>query len=204
VEELAPRFTRLEPDARRAQIVDAARELFGHRPFAAVSMSDIADRAGVTRALVHHYFPGKRDLYQAVIDVLLENGPAVIRTDLGASIEDVVAANVAAALDFAQQNVETMSAIAQPGGFDHDPVVAAAIDRAREGLVDRILANHLGTSEVGPEIRLVIRGYLGLFQVVATEWLLRDRATRHQAQTLLSTTLLAMMRDTVPALLAHA
>ena len=63
------------------RIVRSAREVFSQRGYHSASLQEVADRAGVTRALVSLYFPGKRGLYRATIkaaylDVLL---PAVGR-----------------------------------------------------------------------------------------------------------------------------
>jgi AcrR family transcriptional regulator len=193
-------WSRLEPEARRQQIVEAAVRSFGQRPYDAVSMSDVARAAGVTRGLVHHYFPAKPDLYRAVLEGLLAAGPSVVRTDLDLDIEEVVAANADASLDFLEQNRETMLVITQPGSVGQDPRLAEIVDQARETVVDRILLNHLGTTEVPPEVRLVIRGYLGLFEAVAREWLVRGRSTRAEAHALLTRSMIVMMREVLPAL----
>src|SRR5258705_13647114 len=62
----SPRWTRLDSDERRAQILAAARKQFSQRRYSAVSMKDIADEAGVARGLLHHYFGSKHDLYLEV------------------------------------------------------------------------------------------------------------------------------------------
>lgn len=58
---------RLSPEQRRQQIVDVAGEQFARHGVAGASMSAIARDAGVTRALVYHYFPGKESLLEAVL-----------------------------------------------------------------------------------------------------------------------------------------
>ena len=63
----APARRRLDPDERRAQILGRAIEMFGERPYAAVSTAELAQRAGVARGLINHYFGNKRDLYLAVV-----------------------------------------------------------------------------------------------------------------------------------------
>ncbi|HET6477441.1 MAG TPA: helix-turn-helix domain-containing protein [Thermoleophilia bacterium] len=60
-----PRRTKRE--ATTAAMLDAARELFAERSFAAVSVRDIAERAGVSHALVHRYLGSKDDVYRAVL-----------------------------------------------------------------------------------------------------------------------------------------
>jgi AcrR family transcriptional regulator len=54
------RRRRLEPDARREQILSVAIRLFGSKPYAEVSTTDVARDAGVARGLVNHYFGTKR------------------------------------------------------------------------------------------------------------------------------------------------
>ena len=48
-------------------ILDAAQELFAARGYHAVSVRDIAERAGVTHALVHQYVGSKADVFRAVL-----------------------------------------------------------------------------------------------------------------------------------------
>jgi AcrR family transcriptional regulator len=54
--------------ARQATIVDAARREFVERGFAAVSIRDIAQRAGMSVSALYHYYPGKQDLLLAILD----------------------------------------------------------------------------------------------------------------------------------------
>src|SRR5688572_17744643 len=94
------RWSRLEPDARRDQILDAARRVFMRSNPLAASTSAIAREAGVTRGLVHHYFGTKRDLYLAVVADLAATLPALVRTDVAdLPVEDMVDANVTSWLD---------------------------------------------------------------------------------------------------------
>jgi AcrR family transcriptional regulator len=58
--------SRLEPQQRREQLLDAGAALFAEKPYEDVFMDDIAARAGVSRASLYHYFPSKRDLYTGV------------------------------------------------------------------------------------------------------------------------------------------
>ncbi|MDI3388428.1 TetR/AcrR family transcriptional regulator [Streptomyces sp. B-S-A8] len=49
-------------------ILDAARQEFGERGYAAVSIRDIARRAGVSLSAMYHYYPGKQDLLHALVN----------------------------------------------------------------------------------------------------------------------------------------
>jgi len=69
-----PRRARLDPEARRAQLVETARNLLEQRGVGTMSVEDVADAAGVSRSLVYAYF-GDRDglvaeVYLGVLDEL--------------------------------------------------------------------------------------------------------------------------------------
>jgi AcrR family transcriptional regulator len=57
-------------DATRAALVDASRALFAERGYAGVSIDDITERTRVTRGALYHHFEDKRDLFQAVVEVV--------------------------------------------------------------------------------------------------------------------------------------
>ncbi|MBC9176870.1 TetR/AcrR family transcriptional regulator [Pseudoroseomonas ludipueritiae] len=72
-EDTSPRAARLPSAERHAQILDAAMEEFAGRGFAGARMAAVATRAGVTKGLLYHYFPGgKTDLFEAVVTACVE------------------------------------------------------------------------------------------------------------------------------------
>ncbi len=58
---------RLSPDDRRGELLALGAEVFGQRPYDEVRIDEIAERAGVSRALMYHYFPDKRAFFAAVV-----------------------------------------------------------------------------------------------------------------------------------------
>ena len=54
--------------ATRAALVDAARQLFSERGYAAVGTHELVQRAGVTRGAMYHHFPDKRELFRAAYE----------------------------------------------------------------------------------------------------------------------------------------
>ena len=196
-----PAFTRLDPDGRRRQILDAALTVFGEKPYDAVSTQDVARAAGVTRGLVHHYFGSKLELFRAVVEVIADQAPSLIEVDPARTIEQLVAANADAWLAFAEAHREVALTIGAGVSQPADPALHELVDQARERVIDRIILNHAGTTEVPPQVRFVVRSFLGLADAAAREWLYHGRATREQVHTMLSLSMLAIMRDTLPALL---
>jgi TetR/AcrR family transcriptional regulator, repressor for neighboring sulfatase len=55
-------------EATIAAIIDAAEELFAARGYDAVSVREIAERAGVSHALVHRYLGSKADIYRGILE----------------------------------------------------------------------------------------------------------------------------------------
>jgi AcrR family transcriptional regulator len=60
---------RLTADARRRQLFATALRLFAERGYAAATMDDIAEAAGVTKPLLYQHFESKRALYLELMDV---------------------------------------------------------------------------------------------------------------------------------------
>jgi AcrR family transcriptional regulator len=195
------RWTRLGPEARREQILATAQGLFEERGYEGVSMSDVATAAKVTRGLVHHYFGSKRELYVEVVRSLLGDVPVLIGPDEASSLEDMVKRNANAVLDYYSANRQLLLEIAPSPDRGRDPEIAALAESAREAAVDRVVSNHFGDSPAPPEVRLVIRSFLGLVEEASREWLLRRRATRAQLEALLTEAMLALMRDALPAVM---
>jgi AcrR family transcriptional regulator len=196
------RWTRLGPEARREQILAAARRLFEQGGYDAVSMSDVADAAEVTRGLVHHYFGSKRELYLDVVRSVLGEAPALVAPQEAGSPEEMVARNAHALLDYLAANRGMLLAMAPSADPGRDPEVAALADAAREAAVDQVIRNHFGDFEAPPEARLIVRAFFGLVEAATREWLFNGRATRAQVEALVANGILALMREALPAVVA--
>jgi len=59
---------RLSVEERREQLLRLGQELFSQRAFAEISVDEIADAAKISKGLLYHYFPSKRDLYLACVE----------------------------------------------------------------------------------------------------------------------------------------
>lgn len=85
-----PQRRRRDPEASRAAILDAAREVFSERGYARATVREIASRAGVTHGLVMRHFGSKERLLIAAVP-----GPRglgeVIRGDLETLPERIAA-----------------------------------------------------------------------------------------------------------------
>lgn len=193
-----PRWRRLEPDARREQILTCAIELFGERPYAAVSTTELAAQAGVARGLINHYFGTKRDLYLEVVRRMVTIPQAAVDTLPKGTLEERIDASVSWFLEAVSRHSRTW--LAAVGAESVDPEVEQILAEADERAADRIL-EATGLADVvahREELRAVIRAYGGMVKAAAREWLVRGALNREQVHIVLSTTLLSLMRDAGP------
>ncbi len=195
-----PSYSRLEPDARRDLILDAARRVFVRSNPDSASTSEIAREAGVTRGLVHHYFGTKRKLYLAVVEDLAATLPDLVRTDVaGLPVDQMVDANVTSWLDSIDRERDLWLALLGVEVVGRDPELEAIMSGARDAVIDRMAGNQARGAEPTDELRLVLRVFLGAAEAAAREWALHERASRDQVHAVLKGTLLAMVGQVLPA-----
>ena len=200
----APGRRRLEPDIRRGQILACAVRLFGERPYAEVSTTDIARAAGVARGLINHYFGTKKDLYLEVIRVMLTIPEVAVQGLPAGDLRTRVDASVSWFLDVVSRHSTSWLAAATAAGTGRDVDVERVLAEAEDTAADYVLIA-VGLAEVAEhreELRGMIRAYVGLATATAKEWLNRDALTRAQVHLLLATTLLAIVEQVFPKVVA--
>lgn len=198
---------RLERDERREQILEVAQRLLAEQRLEEVSNAEIAREAGVSRALVNHYFGSKRELRLEVVRRMMDVPPVPVPEYVpGASVEDRVAQSVDGWLELLQRNAQTWLAATGIAGAASDRELEAVVDESRDRAVDRIIAVcGLGpTVREHPEVRGVLRGFSGMAEATTREWLQHGRLSRKQVHVLLEGTLLMIIRDLVPEVVAVA
>lgn len=176
-------------EARREQLLDAGVELLRHRRHEEVSIDEIAVAAGVSRGLLYHYFPTKREFILAA----LERGQAQLAEQLRPNPElDPVPrldASLDAFLDSVEEHASAYTAIFKRAGGD--PEIAATLNRGREQQLQTLL-EALGSLE-GPEIEIPItatleaglQGWLFFCEGAVLRWLEHDGLSRDSLHLLL-------------------
>ena len=85
----------LDPDARRAQLLSAARIVFARNGYQATSVADIIQSAGVARGTFYNYFESKRSVFQAVLDELMEHiAEVVVALDVDGDVAEQLQSNL--------------------------------------------------------------------------------------------------------------
>src|SRR5713226_2372614 len=83
-----PRSNRLPRHERRRQLLDAALEIFVSRGYHAAAMDEIAERAGVSKPVLYQHFPGKLELYLALLDESVDGLIDTVRGALRSTSEN--------------------------------------------------------------------------------------------------------------------
>src|SRR5436305_13450253 len=84
----AGRPVRLPRSARRKQLLAAAQEVFVAQGYHAAAMDDIAERAGVSKPVLYQHFPGKLELYLALLDTHCDALVAGVRAAMTATADN--------------------------------------------------------------------------------------------------------------------
>lgn len=85
----APRRQRLAPEERRAQIIDAARALFGEGGLALVTMRNIGARVGITQAAIYQHFQDKEAILFAVAEGFFTHLIDAKQRNVGADLDPI-------------------------------------------------------------------------------------------------------------------
>lgn len=77
-------MSRVTPSDRRARILEAAREEFAAKGFAATRLENVARRVGISRAALYLAFDSKEAMFRALVsEVITEIMPSLLPSDYG-------------------------------------------------------------------------------------------------------------------------
>jgi AcrR family transcriptional regulator len=131
---------RLSPEDRRSELLALGAKVFGERPYDEVRIDEIAERAGVSRALMYHYFPDKRAFFAAVVkaegDRLFE--ATNTQPDPDKTLFEQLRTGVLAYLRYDEQHPHGAWA-AYVGMGTSDPVLRSIEDTDNERQINRIM-----------------------------------------------------------------
>jgi AcrR family transcriptional regulator len=184
-----PRGTRLPRRARRNQLLGAAQEVFVAQGYHAAAMDDIAERAGVSKPVLYQHFPGKLDLYLALLDQHCEALIRSVRSALASTTDNKqrVRATMDAYFAYVEDDGGAFRLVFE-SDLTNEPAVRERVDKVSNECAEAIcevIAEDTGLSRA--ESMLLASGLGGLAQVVARSWLHSDHSVpRDQAVRLLA------------------
>lgn len=194
------RRIRLDNDQRRAQLLELAKRAFSDRSYDEVSIDDLARVANISKGLLYHYFPTKRDLYVAGLrEIADELVDAVLRVAADLPPIDRLRASVDAYLEHIARHSRAFVALMR-GGIGSDPEVAAVVEAVRTRLFDKLLSGSALASLVTSDARLEIamRGWIGFVEAASIDWCANPRLSQRELRDLMTAVLLEVIRLAAP------
>ena len=172
---------------RRATILDAARDAFAETGYHETSLDSIAERAGVSKALLYEHFSSKRELYVAMLEVhvaeLIERiAGAIADAEPG---EARMRAGLEAFFGFVEERRGTWRIMFSNAT---DPDVAVRLDRLRDqvaGAIAQLMseeaeAKGLDFPKLGQLIEMIAQQMVGAMQSLADWWDLHRKVPRDE------------------------
>jgi AcrR family transcriptional regulator len=183
------RGTRLPRQERRRQLLDAALEVFVSQGYHAAAMDDIAERAGVSKPVLYQHFPGKLELYLALLDQSVDELVASVRTALASTGDNKqrVAATFTAYFEYVAGEGQAFRLVFE-SDLSNEPAFRERLERGQQEcaqMISQMVSQDAGLDD--DEARLLSVGMVGLAQVTARYWLTtRDAIARETAEQLVA------------------
>src|SRR3954454_7544899 len=182
------RTARLPRGARRLQLLRAAQDVFVAQGFHAPAMDDIADGAGVSKPVLYQHFPGKRELYLALLEEHVSELADRVAEAMGTTDDNRARVNAAvgAYFDFIDAEGEAFRLVFESDLRNDD--VRAIVDRGTRVCVEAIAEVIAADTGADPERALLLAsGLTGLAESSARWWLPRKgTVSRDEAVSLMS------------------
>lgn len=185
------RGQRMPRSERRAQLLEAAQAVFVERGYHAAAMDDIAEHAGVSKPVLYQHFPGKLELYLALLDAHCATLEELVREALARPVdsnEDRVRATSEAYFDFVSREGAAFRMIFE-SDLTSEPQVRSRLDNVELSIAEAIadvIARDAGIPE--EQAMLVASALAGMSQITARYWLAAEtELTREEASGVIST-----------------
>jgi len=173
-----PATTRLPRPARRRQLLGAAQEVFVAQGYHAAAMDEIAERAGVSKPVLYQHFPGKLELYLALLDESADELVKIVSEALSSTTDNKqrVPATFQAFFDFVSSSGEAFRLVFE-SDLSNEPAVRERLDRTMRDcaeMISQFIREDAGLRD--DEARLLGMALVGMAQVSSRYWLSTDKA----------------------------
>lgn len=190
---LDPPRARLDVEERRRQLIELGSKLFSARTYDEVSIDELARAAGISKGLLYHYFPTKRDFYVATVREAAKD--LLERTFLPNEMTaiDRLQGGLDAFLDYVSEHGTAYTSLLR-SGIGADVEVARIVDATREEFCTRLVEG-LGIDTPSPLMRPALRGWVGFVEAATIDWLSsRSSASRETLRNFLIEVLFGLVQ----------
>ncbi|MCE7011324.1 TetR/AcrR family transcriptional regulator [Kibdelosporangium philippinense] len=186
---------RMAPEQRRMQLLEAAIELYGTRPYEQVSIDDIAAAADVSRALFYRYFSSPTEIYVASLRFAADGLIAKFAAPAEGPLLDQLRSLIGEFISFAESHAAAFIALLRGGSVVATAETGAVVDDVRRHAVAEILAR-TGVREPSPLALLTLNCWTAVVEGTTLTWLQERNLPREQLENWLVDQLLAMVSAT--------
>jgi AcrR family transcriptional regulator len=175
---IRPRTNRLPRSARRAQLLQVALGVFVEQGYHAASMDEIAEQAGVSKPVLYQHFPGKLDLYLALLETSCDTVVAEVKEALASTTDNRrrVQATMELWYDYVADQGQAFRLVFE-SDLTNDPAVRTLVDRVIDESASAIAEIiHEDTGLPDPAAHLLAVSLVGMGHVGARNWLSTDSA----------------------------
>ncbi len=189
---------RLSTEERREQLLSVGARLFSESPYDDVWIEQVAEIAGVSRGLLYHYFPTKRDFFAAVVERESERMLRLTAAVPGVPVREQLTAGLDTYLEYVEAHAHGYRAFHRADAAG-DQAVRRVYQRALAAQERQILAALAADPEFGPALenrpdtRIAVRGWLAFTTAVCLEWLRGSELGRAQVRDLCARALLGVL-----------
>src|ERR671921_1729832 len=184
------RPVRLPRSARRKQLLAAAQQIFVAQGYHAAAMDEIAERAGVSKPVLYQHFPGKLELYLALLDTHCDAIIAKVRDAMLATPDNKerVKGAVRAYFDFVDHESEAFRLVFE-SDLRNDPQVRERVERVEQGCIAAVTDTVVSDTGVNQAAAAPLAsGLVGAAGQSAQYWLATGRQTaKGDAEALVAT-----------------
>jgi AcrR family transcriptional regulator len=179
-----PAYSRLGVDERRRQLLEAGERVFTERAYDDVSMAEVARAAGISKGLLYHYFPSKRDLFVATLEAAAAELREITRPDPSLPPMQQLVSAVEAYLGWIEEHADSYTKLLESQSGSDD--VRSYMSQVRTDTVEEMLATVVRGGDPAA-VRTALHGWLWFMDGACLEWLARRDLTREQLRDLLVT-----------------
>ena len=162
-------YRRLDVDERRAQLLEVGTDLFSTHSFEELSMAQIAREAGISKALLYHYFPSKEDFFKAAVAEAAAELAERTAPDESLPPLDQVCASTKAFVEWIGKRGPAYAKLLQSVGAV--PQLRETMAGIRDLTSARILDGLVPEAERTPSRRAAVRAWLWFMDGVLLDWI---------------------------------
>jgi AcrR family transcriptional regulator len=159
----------MQVDERRRQLLELGADLFARHSYTELSMARIAREAGISKALLYHYFPSKQDLFVATLQQAADEVRELTEPDPNLPPMEALAGSLDAFLGWIEANALAYRKLMESAGSV--PEVGALVDEVRDRTSARILEGLGVGPQPNPRVRAAARAWLWFVDGAVLDWL---------------------------------